>query len=52
MIPVHRWEFCVVSPQTLKFLNLFSFSIFKKSNFAAGHFHITMQMLSVNPQDY
>jgi hypothetical protein len=52
MIPVHRWEGCVVSPQTLKFLKCCSpFQFLKRSKFAVGHFHITMQLQSVRSDD-
>jgi hypothetical protein len=50
MIPVYRWNACVSSPQTLKFLECcFPFQFLKRSKVAAGHFYITTQMLSVNP---
>jgi hypothetical protein len=53
MIPVYRWEVYVEAPQTLKFFKCcFPFQFLKRSKVAAGHFHITTQMLSVNPQDY
>jgi hypothetical protein len=52
MIPVHRWEVCVVSPQTFKFLKCcYPFQLLKRSKFAAGHFHITTQLLSVRSDD-
>jgi hypothetical protein len=52
MIPVHRWEVCVVSPQTLKFFKCcFPFQFLKRSKFAVGHFHITTQLLSVRSDD-
>jgi hypothetical protein len=52
MIPVHRLEVCVVSSQTLKFLKCcYPFQFLKRSKFAAGHFHITTQLLSVRSDD-
>jgi hypothetical protein len=39
MIPVHRWEVCVVSPQTLNFLKCcIPFQFLKRSKFATGSF--------------
>jgi hypothetical protein len=49
MIPVHRWEVCVISPQALKFFkSCFHFQFLKRSKFAAGHFHITTQLLNIH----
>jgi hypothetical protein len=52
MIPVYRWDVCGVSLKSLKFLKCcYTFQFLKRSKFAAGHFHITTQLLSVRSDD-
>jgi hypothetical protein len=52
MIPVHRWEVCVASPQTLQFSKCcFPFQFLKRSKFSVGHFHITTLLQSVRSDD-
>jgi hypothetical protein len=52
MIPVYRWDVCVSSPTTLQFLKCcYPFQFLKRSKVAAGHFHITTQLLSVRSDD-
>jgi hypothetical protein len=53
LIPVYSWDVCRVSLSGLKFLKCcFPFKFLKRREFTAGHFHITTQLPSVNPQDY
>jgi hypothetical protein len=52
MIPVYRWDVRGVSLWSLKFLKCcYPFQFLKRIKFAAGHFHITTQLLSVRSDD-